>query len=86
MQQSIIVLNANRDEVGVDPSKKYLFPVLTRNSRNAMRGWDFVHEVSNSANLAKPDLVTSTKVHKHMATILQLLDVNSAELTWITII
>ena len=84
MQQSIILLNAKRDEVGVDPSNKYLFPRPTRNSRNAMRGWDVVHEVSNSANLAKPDLVTSTKVRKHMATILQLLDINSAELTWIT--
>ena len=30
MQQSIILLNAKRDEVGVDPSNKYLFPRPTR--------------------------------------------------------
>ena len=36
------------------------------------------------AKLQKPELMTSTKIRKHMATVLQLLDMTEAELNWVT--
>ena len=36
------------------------------------------------AKLEKPNLITSTKIRKHMATVLQLLDMNNAKLEWVT--
>ena len=62
----------------------YLFPCAIRNSKNHIRGLEFVHEISLKASLQKPNLVTSTKIRKHMATALQLLNMNNAELQWVT--
>lgn len=73
-----------RSNVGVLEKNIYLFPCPTRNSKNHIRGWEVVHEISLKASLQKPNLVTSTKIRKHMATVLQLLDMNNAELEWVT--
>ena len=40
---------------------------------------------SPRSKLEKPNLVTSTKIHKHMATVSQLLDMNNAKLEWVTV-
>ena len=45
---------------------------------------DVVNEVSRKANLEKLELITSTRIRKHMATVLQLLDMTEAELNWVT--
>ena len=70
--------------MGVEASNNFLFPRPTRGSLNALRGWDAVHEIASKASLKRPDLVTSTKIRKQMATVLQLLDMNEAELSWVT--
>ena len=43
-----------------------------------------MHEIAHKAVLKKPELITSSKIRKHMATVLQLLDMNAAELEWVT--
>ena len=68
----------------VIPNNTFLFPCTTKKSLNHVRGWEVVHEIAGKAQLRKPELITSTKIRKHMATILQLLDMNNAELQWVT--
>ena len=62
----------------------YLFPYATRSSKNHIRGSEVVHDIALKAKLEKPNLITSTRIRKHMATVLQLLDMNNAELEWVT--
>ena len=40
--------------------------------------------VASKASLAKPELITSTRIRKELATTLQLLDMNKADLTWVS--
>ena len=84
VQEAIEVLIKNRTKVGVAASNEYLFACTTKRSVNPIQRWEVVHEVCLKANLEKPHLVTSTKIRKHMATVLQLLDMNNAELEWVT--
>ena len=58
---------------------------MTRNSKNHIRGWEVVHDIALKAQLEKPNLITSTKISKHMKTVLQLLDMNNAEKEWVTV-
>lgn len=49
------------------------------------RGWDTLQSIAKSiTNLEKPKLITPTRTRKLLATILQLLDMNDAELSWLT--
>ena len=84
VQEAIELLLSAREKVGVSVHNEYLFPRPTRDSKGHVRGWDVIHEISTKARLQKPELVTSTKIRKHIATVLQLLDMNDAELSWIT--
>ena len=53
---------------------------------NHIDGWQAVRSVATQATLAKPEPSTSTKIRKELAATLQLLDMNEAELTWLTTI
>ena len=47
-----------------------------------MKPWDIIHEISfNCSGLKEPGRITSTKVRKQLATVLQLLDLSKAELS-----
>ena len=78
------ILVKNRSVVRVSNDNIYLFPCIKRNSKNHIRGWEVVHDIGSKASLKKSNLITSTKIRKHMATVLQLLDMNNAELDWVT--
>ena len=84
LNKAIFYLVKHRDDVGVLKANIYLFPCATRSSKNHIRGWEVVHDIALKAKLEKPNLITSTKIRKHMATVLQLLDMNNAELEWVT--
>ena len=73
-----------RKVVGVDERNIYLFPRHSRGSLNHVRGWEVVHDTTKRANLQQPNLMTSTKIRKHLATVLQLMALDSAELHWVT--
>ena len=68
----------HRDDVGVLKTNIYLFPCVTRNSKNHIRGWEVIHDIALEAKLEKSNLITSAKIRKHMMTVLQLLDMNNA--------
>ena len=42
-----------------------------------------MHEITHKIGLKNPELITSTKIRKHMSTVLQLVDMNAAELEWV---
>ena len=84
LNKAISYLVKHRNDVGVLKTNIYLFPCVTRNSKNHIRGWEVVHDIALKAKLEKPNLITSSKIRKHMATVLQLLDMNNAELEWVT--
>ena len=84
MQSGINILLHFRKDVGVSQENQFIFARPSRGSVNAIRGWDAVHDVTKRVKLEKPKLITSTKIRKQMATVLQLLDMNEAELSWVT--
>lgn len=84
LQHAISVLHEQREKMDINLANPYLFPRPTRGSVNAIRGWDAVNEVAKKAQLKKPELITSTKIRKHLATVLQLLDMDEGEFTWVT--
>ena len=48
-------------------------------------GWDTLQDLTKKiSNLEKPKLITPTRTRKFLATMLQLLDMTDAELTWLT--
>ena len=51
-----------------------------------MKEWDTLQGIitKSIANLEKPHLITPTRTRKFLATMLQLLGMTDAELTWIT--
>ena len=71
-----------RNVVGVDESNIYLFP---RHSRGLsyVRGW-VLNETAKRANLKHPNLMTSTKVRKYLAAVMQFIALDSSELLWVT--
>ena len=74
----------HRDNVGVLKTNIYLFPCVTRNSKNHIRGWEVVHDIALKAKFDKTNLITSTMIRKLMVTVLQLLDMNNVDLEWVT--
>ena len=84
LNKAIFYLVKHRDVVAVLKTNMYLFPCMTRNFKTYICGWEVDHNIVLEAKLEKPNLITSTKRHKHMATVLQLLDMNNAELEWVT--
>ena len=65
-------------------SNKCLFARQLQDSLNHLDGWQMVNSVASRASLLKPELVTYTRLRKELATTLQLLDMNAAELTWVS--
>ena len=50
-----------------------------------LRGWDTLQAVTKQIDgIIKPHLITPTRTRKLLATILQLMDMTEAELTWVT--
>ena len=64
LNKAISYLVKHRDNVGVLKTNIYLFPCVTRNSKNHIRGWEVVHDIALKAKLEKPNLITSTKIRK----------------------
>ena len=74
----------NRGIAGVSPNNKYVFARQYQDSLNHLDGWHTVKTVASKASLSKPELISSTRIRKELATTLQLLDMNEAELTWVS--
>ena len=80
---AVRLLLATRSKAGISERNEFVF-ARQLESNNHIDGWQAVRSVAMKANLKKPELITSTRIRKELATTLQLLDMNEAELTWVT--
>lgn len=80
--EAIRILLRMRSSSKISSENKYIFACGVGNAR--IRGWDTIQGLMKKMKLRKPNLLTPTRTRKFLATVLQLLDLSEAELTWIT--
>ena len=79
--QGIKLLVANRAVMEIKEENDYVFA----SGDFYLRGWDTLQGITKKVEgLQSPHLITPTRARKYLATMLQLLDMNDAELTWLT--
>ena len=80
--EAIRILIEKRSFAGIPCSNQYVF---ASGEDMYLRGWDTLQSITGKiSNLTSPQLITPTRTRKFLATMLQLLDMNDAELTWMT--
>ena len=80
---AIRLLIATRSNADISADNKYIF-ARQQESINHISGWVAVKAVASKASLSKPQLMTSTRIRKELATTLQLLDMKESELLFVT--
>eukprot|EP00794_Sanderia_malayensis_P021147 gene21147-23224_t len=80
---AIEALIKQRNAVGVSAENKYIFAAPTRGSKKYLRGPDCLASVIGQCDLMSPNLIKSTKLRKYIATVSQIIDLNSSELEWL---
>lgn len=85
MKEAIDVLVEKRQRVGINNNNRYLFARASAASLTYIRGWDCLKKHACDANLQleKPELITSTRLRKYIATVSQVLDLDERELGWL---
>jgi hypothetical protein len=79
-QESVELLIKTRDEVGISPSNPYIFARPYYGSLENIRGCDSLKRYAESCDAQHPENITSTKLRKHVATVSQLLNLETHEL------
>ena len=75
------ILVDNRQTCGIQTTNPYLFPntaLLCNRGHDVIR--DLVNECRDTCELKKTDLLTSTRLRKHVATVAQIMVLNTGEL------
>ena len=78
MKHSIGLLIKTRKAVGIPDANMYVFARAGRQSLDHIRGWDCLRQFALECDpsLSNPDVITSTKLRKYIATISQVLSLN----------
>jgi hypothetical protein len=74
------LLVRTRDEVGISPSNPYIFSHPHYGSQGNMRGCECLKRYAESCGAQHSENITSTKLRKHVATVSQLLNLQTREL------
>ena len=82
VNSAIMLLVRNRGKCGFTCNNFYVF--ASGRAEYRKRGWDMLQAICKIIKLEKPKVITPTRTRKHLATMLQLLDMSIAELNWIT--
>ncbi|XP_056432890.1 uncharacterized protein LOC130371215 isoform X1 [Gadus chalcogrammus] len=80
VQESVELLIRTRDDVGISPSNPYIFSHPHYGSQGNMRGCECLKRYAESCGAQHPENITSTKLRKHVATVSQLLNLQTREL------
>ena len=73
VKEAIDLIVKKRQEVGVSADNKYVFARPNQHSQSYVRGWDSLKEILGQVgDLERPDLITSTKLRKYIATVAQV--------------
>jgi hypothetical protein len=62
-------LCSTRTESGIDPENQYLF---ANSHKGYLSHYDTLYEEARNAGCSRPNLITSTRLRKHIATICQV--------------
>ena len=82
MMDGITVLVENRRLTGIKDDNLF---VLATGGDFCLRGWDTLQGITKQiSGLKEPKLITPTRTRKFLSTLLQLMDMTDAELTWVT--
>lgn len=79
-QRCIALLLKWREAAGVAKHNKYVFPKPNYGSSESLRSSDVLRTFSKAAGLTNPELITSTRLRKHVATVAQVLSLNENDL------
>jgi hypothetical protein len=82
-KEAIDLLNEKREEVGVARENPYAFARMNKQSTSYLSGWDCIKRVISEVNLVKPELVTSTKLRKYIATVSQVGSLTENDVDWL---
>ena len=82
MKNAIDLLIETRNKCGVSVDNIYIF-ARGANSLNHSRGHDALRIFCNEINLMRPELITSTRLRKYIATVVQLFDLKETEYDWL---
>ena len=74
------LLVEKRAAVGVCPHNLYLFPAPTRQSKKPLRGYQCMGNVIKRVS----ERIRSTKLHKYVATVAQILNLTEGEFEWLS--
>ncbi|XP_051960647.1 uncharacterized protein LOC127628031 [Xyrauchen texanus] len=78
--ESVELLIKTREDVGISPSNPYIFARPFYESQESIRGCDCLKRFAESCGAKHPENITSTKLRKHVATVSQLLNLQTHEL------
>ncbi|XP_057291533.1 uncharacterized protein LOC130614143 isoform X3 [Hydractinia symbiolongicarpus] len=82
---AIDTLISTREAIGISDSNRFLFPTPSRGSKNPLRGYVCISNVTKKiANLESPERITSTKLRKYVATVAQITCLNDTEMEWLS--
>ena len=86
--KAIQVMLKFRSAAGVAGANPYVFATTADDkkdySKSFLRGWDTMQQVAGNIKLEKPQLLTPTRQRKNLCTMMQLLDMTDAEMSWLT--
>ena len=83
MVAALDILEETRIECGVTPSNPFVF--ASRGSADShMNSWHAMNKLSQEAGCKHPQLVSSSRLRKYMATVCQILDFEDFELEWLS--
>ncbi|XP_062278057.1 uncharacterized protein LOC133983118 [Scomber scombrus] len=80
IKDSVELLIQTREEVGISPTNPYIFARPFYGSQESIRGYDSLKRFAESCGAKQPGNLTSTKLRKHVATVSQLLNLQTHEL------
>ena len=85
IRESIDLLNRTRATVGIPDENPYVFARPSRQSLGHIRAWDCMRKFVQECEppFSNPNVVTSTKLRKYIATISQFLSLKETEVDWL---
>ena len=81
MTRGMNVLLQVRSSVGVPKENPYLF--AKAGAKHNVKGWTAMKFACSNLDLRSPELITSTKLRKYLATVTQLMNLDSNQLEWV---
>ena len=83
--KAIDVLMKIRDAVGIDGNNLYLFPTPTRGSKNPLRVYQCLTNVTRKVDgFKRSEHIKSMKLQKYVATVAQISSLNETEMEWLS--